>query len=767
MNKKILMLSLTATLILLSMLLIFPMSASTTKDTAKVSQSTSNSTTIHGGLHSIYELNTEDDELDSHSGVTHISTLELDWRNSYFIDSEDMLEDGYLWYPRIKRLSSGRYILFFQDGRWGPNIYYTHSDDGYTWEDPTVLFAKHRTYNDRYWRYYATCDAIELDDGTIVVAAIFHPNRVTSNDVPSRWEMSERGIVTKYSKDGGYSWSEQQIIYNGRCWEPSFLQLPDGTVQMYFTQSAPKDAMYTTLMNDSSGSHVSSGVGLITSKDGGKTWSPMSTSFPYITSRIAQQYIYTNQNGVKIMTDQMPVAVLLHDNKTIVMAVESLTSFGKGHKTSIVRSHDFFATSLQENETGPYDRDNMLLPGPAPYIVQFPSGEIAVTNTKKAYLGNELGTEFNTTRGFNLYPHQSQATWGDMFVIDSHVVVASAGDTIIESSGTNLRTNGIGISRLILDHRIDAKTAKMTVDANTIDWYDNTDALFVGSINQAQTSIRVAHDSENVYFLFEHLDYYLNSTDEFVFFVAPDNSSNIKYRVKANHAGAYEIVKISGNSTTDVSGTSSAVKLYGTINNNSDTDEGMVIEFSIPKSAFGGADTLRVFMKMYGNDGRETYAWDGFNGVTEGTLSTWHMVRLSKDTANTTPSTDDTTPPTDTTASDTTSTVSSTTTDKATDLVTDTTAEQSTGSDSSIHIETDTASPAPETDKITDAPKDTDVTLPSSDTTGEVDTDFSTQGIPNTSSLSVTDSVIIAICIAVIICCTVASIIILSKAKKK
>lgn len=587
-----------------------------------------------GGLHTIYELNCEPDELDSHSGVTDVSTLELDYRNSYFIKNSEMIDSGTLWYSRIKRLSSGEYILFFQDGKHGPNIYYTRSQDGYNWDKPTILFAKHSTYNDRYWRYYATCDAIELENGNIVVAAIFHASRKTSADVPSRWLMSEKGIVTKLSRDGGDTWTDQQVIYNGRCWEPSLLQLPDGTVQMYFTQSAPKDAAYTTAM----GSHVSSGVGLISSRDNGETWSPIVTSAPYVTSRIVQQYLYTNENGIPIMTDQMPVAILLHDKKTIVMAVESLTAFGSVHNTSIIRSHDFFATKLEENETGPYDRKNMLLPGPAPYIVQFPSGEIAVSNTKKVYLGNELGTEFYTDRSFNLYPHQSTAIWGDLFVGDSHVLLASASDT----------QNGIGISRLILNHRIDAKTASICVDADTSDWYDNTDALFVGSIKQAQTSIRAAHDSENLYFLFEHLDYYVTSDDTFVFTVA-DESTGVKITVSADTDGITKIERTEKNKTTLIQGYAAKTMIYGTRDLNSDNDEGVVIEFSIPKSYLGNVSSLRVHMKMYGNDGGETFAWDGFNGLTSSKLSTWHIVRLSDEAALEKPTSAPDTDSTDTT----------------------------------------------------------------------------------------------------------------------
>ena len=100
-----------------------------------------------------------------------------------------------------------------------------------------------------------------------------------------------------------------------------------------------------------------------------------------------------------------------------------------------------------------------------------------------------------------------------------------------------------------------------------------------------------------------------------------------------------ELVK--NGKTTSITGYTCKTKLYGTLNNNSDKDEGMVIEFSIPKSYFEGASSLRVFMKMYGNDGGDMLAWDGFNGLTESKPATWHMVRLSSDKAMTEPPAED------------------------------------------------------------------------------------------------------------------------------
>ncbi len=583
-----------------------------------------------GGLHSIYELNTEDDPLDSHAGVTHLSTLEIDYRNSYRIDNGELIKEGDMWYPRIKRLSTGKYILFFQDGRWGPNIYYSFSDDGTNWGEPTVLFAAHLTANNNFKRHYATADAIELANGDIVVAAIFHVVRKDdASPAPSRFLMTEKGIVTKYSTDGGNTWSEQQTVYHGRVWEPSFLQLPDGTLQMYLTHSAPKDAIY----RDKMGSHVSSGVAMLTSKDNGRTWAPLALTYPYIAKRIAQQKIYVNENGVQILTDQMPVAILLHDNETIVMATESLSGNGGTHYTSIIRSHDFFETTLEENEDGPEDRDNMVHIGAGPYIAQFPSGEIAlsmaVSAKMKIYLGNEKGTEFYLDREYNPLIHQSRGMWGDLFVTSSHTLMTSSGDTIVEAGvKSNLHTTGIGVTRLVLNHRIDAKTAKMTVDGNTADWFDNTDALFAGSISQAQVSVRAAHDEDNVYFLFETLDYDIRTREKFEFLV---NDGNSVYKIDLSINGNMSVSRKSG-SGESVKGYGSAVKLYGTKDNTSDTDEGYVIEFSMPRKYFSGTE-LGVLIKLYNTDGTTDHAWDGFNGLKEGDTSTWHIVRLSSDKA--------------------------------------------------------------------------------------------------------------------------------------
>ncbi|MBQ5648647.1 MAG: hypothetical protein IIV03_00770, partial [Clostridia bacterium] len=68
--------------------------------------------------------------------------------------------------------------------------------------------------------------------------------------------------------------------------------------------------------------------------------------------------------------------------------------------------------------------------------------------------------------------------------------------------------------------------------------------------------------------------------------------------------------------------------------NTSDTDEGYVIEFSIPRKYFASTE-LGVFIKLYNTDGTAAYSWDGFNALKENEPSGWLVVRLSDEKAMT------------------------------------------------------------------------------------------------------------------------------------
>lgn len=583
-------------------------------------------------IHAIGELNTDPVALDDHAGETIYSAIETNFRASYTLNAKDLGVSGYLWYPRIKKLGENEYILFFQNGRWGPNVYFCKSTDGKNWGKPNLLFQQKSVEGRKYLRNYATCDAILLQNGDLVAAAIFHPVAGTAS--PSRFNMEERGIVVRISHDHGESWTEEKIVYHSRVWEPSFLQLPNGDLQMYLTHSGPKDAIFQGKM----GNEVSSGIAMLVSKDNGVTWEPDALSYPYEATRIVQQKIY-DYNGIAIMTDQMPVAVLLHDGKTIAMVAESKWPAG-GHRLSIIRSHDFFATELEMDAYGPSDRSDNLLAAAGPYLAQFPSGEILVSlfagKQMPVYLANETATKLYTSRAFYPAGKGVAGLWGSIEVTGTHTALISTGDVIIEPNVVNnLRTNGLAIAEVVLNHRIDARRAAITVDGRTEDWAGYTDALFVGSVSQAQATFRFTHDEETLWLLCERLDRSLEEGDSVTITLAKTRENN-QLKLTFDHEGLKSamLTDEKGRRAVPVGDFLQAAQTGG-----SGDTAGIAYELAVPLSLlnFAEDEEFCLFVQLKNTDNGKRSDTDQFDGSEELVKATWPRVRLTADGASEVP----------------------------------------------------------------------------------------------------------------------------------
>jgi len=223
-----------------------------------------------------------------------------------------------------------------------------------------------------------------------------------------------------------------------------------------------------------------------------------------------------------------------------------------------------------------------------------------------------------------------------LFIEDSHTIICSTGDVIAETGVVNnLKSRGIGISRLELNHRINAKTMTPVVDGVSSDWQYNTDALFVGSASQAQVALRLAHDEEYVYVLIERLDNDVFEKHDTTTFSITTAGNEDYIRIEAGINGLNEVTKVGKNiSTPDPSLVKSSVKLYGTADNSDDTDEGYIAEIAIPRSFFGESEDYSVQLKIsnYDTDGRYADP-DIFNGTKQFVTDTWPVVRLVSDVA--------------------------------------------------------------------------------------------------------------------------------------
>lgn len=557
-----------------------------------------------GIIHSISQLNTEGHELDSHAGDTE---------NSYICDNfrETVLIPAYSpSYTRLKKMSNGKYLLFYID--YGKGISYRISDDLVNWSESKLVFKDYKLDDGSSVSYHSP-DGIVLNNGTVLIAATYYhwPNYNTDG--------STSGIILAKSYDNAESWVEEKKIYVGQSWEPSFIQLPSGEVHCYYTTVAPSIYLYGYDKK-----LRSTGSAVLRSFDNGTTWTPDITSgvpeegaeIPFEAPRVIQTYIGI-YNGQKHYNDQMPVAVKLH-NGDIAMVAESI-QLNHHYRTAVGISHDDFKTTLGFYDEGPEDKYYVDSPKSnfyGPYIDQFDSGEVLI----------------HMHGGYNLYhfiadhtahdPHiaatpldgYKNIIWTSVSVLTPHSYVTFK--HILPAGWRKYSPdNKIAMRTCYLNHRISAKKMTVCVDGSACDWADETEAFFVGKKSQAQATLRVAHDDDNIYFLVERLDRSLSKVgDDIAVEFSCDGGEN-KYVIKMNADSDVSFNIYDEMVRGDVAIASSAFKAGMTVIGNPDDDgedEGYVVEVAISKNEIkmDGSDVMYVDMKLENTDNGERFPTD-------------------------------------------------------------------------------------------------------------------------------------------------------------
>ena len=559
-------------------------------------------------LHTIAELNTEAPVADSHKDLSAFSSVELNFREYTEVSPTSLLTSS-ATYPRIKQMANGEYILFYQNGQIGSNIYYTTSADTLEWTKANVLFKLHSAENFEGKQdsiRYSTCDAAVLSNGDILAVASFRYNLGYASDA------SQGGLAMRRSSDNGKTWSDEQIIYVGINWEPYITEAPGGEVQVFFTHNAPKFYLDGKL----DANYLSSGVGMLRSSDGGVTWTPNVTAAPYSASIVMQQK--RNVSAAKsLFTDQMPAVAHLN-NGTSVMAVESRPDDGELY-ISLGYSADNWTVALDTEEDGPTKRADNIFLGAAPYIMQFDSGETLlsynVNNRFSVRIGDANGENF----GESILPFDKTGYWGTLEGRTSHSAIGSMANVV--SSGSN----SIMVGTLYLNHAINAAKNQVTVDGSNAEWGSNTEALFIGSETQAQVAIRAAVDEDKLYLLFERADYSLTTGDSITLYLS-DAGTDGFWRIRIGESGIEEFVRsgetLEKRNTSDIG---YAARNLGTVGDTSDTDTGKIIEISVPMSIFTGGN-ISINATLFNQDASESKVSDSFSNASLSNTDTWPVI---------------------------------------------------------------------------------------------------------------------------------------------
>lgn len=307
-------------------------------------------------------------------------------------------------YARVIELEDGRLMACCESG--GIKVAFS-SNKGLSWSSPRLIAPNtNNTPN-------CVPDLLQLSDGTIIVG--YNPR-------PSQPYTGNRrfGIRVRRSIDNAETWSNEILVYdadsifeNG-CWEPSFLELPNGELQLYYADEGPFTA------------NSDQQISLCRSFDGGLTWSePQRVSY---------------RNGYR---DGMPVPVLLSDKRNIVVAIEDNGWSGINDfvpttvRTSISSNWKPYVngSSTYRNRSVNYSYCPMAKGG-APYLRVLPNGETVMSHQSTygdgdnmkmyVYVGNKQAKGFKAmSRPF--YQGTKGCWWNSLAVVDSGTVVAVGG----------------------------------------------------------------------------------------------------------------------------------------------------------------------------------------------------------------------------------------------------------------------------------------------------------------------------------------------------
>lgn len=311
-------------------------------------------------------------------------------------------------YPRLYRLKDHSLAVVYENWN-GDAVLIRSNDEGQNWTSPFVLFSRHLISNQK-GTSVVNCsnpEIIQLENNDILVACNYRP--VT-------FEITPFSIAIRRSTDNGNTWNNIQVIYNAQarftdgCWEPSFLQLPNGEVQVYFAN----ENHYTSSDEQE--------ISVMSSSDNGITF-----------NQIKQVSFRKNRR------DGMPIPRIVNDEIVVAIEDNNKDAF-KPYTVRCKISENWTSPILADSKNREYAlaekiADKVYMG--APYLLVLPSGETLLSyqtnqnrdsdwehSTMEVAIGNRLARNFTKrTQPFKV-ALDKEAKWNSIALWDNSTIVA-------------------------------------------------------------------------------------------------------------------------------------------------------------------------------------------------------------------------------------------------------------------------------------------------------------------------------------------------------
>lgn len=501
-----------------------------------------------------------------------ITGIRIAWNyNTKTLVSEEN-DTGYNGYARLVQLIGGTLLVTYESN--GDIVVKRSEDNGENWSNPIIVAEAKEGVN------MATPDIIQLQNGSILV---------TYNPRPGETASSSKNFLIKtiLSNDGGVSWQNDQIVYEGGTefangvWEPSALQLPDGEIQLFFSNE--------NIYQDSNEQNIS----LLRSFDNGITW----TEKPEITSFRAGS------------RDGMPSPLFLPDQNQIIFSIEDNGSSNQ-FKPYIIRnliSENWSQTVGGSSENRNYALKEQLEESEyagAPYLAQLKTGETLLSYQgtdrrngndlnnadMKVAIGNEYAKDFNRISTPFLIPEGKSALWNSIAVLNNNTVIALS--TTNAFSPTNASEVWMIKGRVIPE--LKAEKILLEIDGETSeDIWQQTFPVFIGQKSATQLLANISADEDNLYVISKISDTNISANSESI----QNNDGMVIYLDPLNRnlvspgAGIFKIIISAANQVKVYEGEDSEwneieiPKIETKVEN---SGEGYLQEISISWNSIGG-----------------------------------------------------------------------------------------------------------------------------------------------------------------------------------